>query len=45
MRDYKRPDRIALREMAQSGGRRRQRTQESTPMIEMVNETLPSFLA
>ena len=38
MRDYKRPDRVAMREMmAQNGNaRKRQRTQESTPMLEMV---------
>lgn len=38
MRDYKRPDRVAIREMmAQNGsGRKRQRTIESTPMIDLV---------
>ena len=39
MRDYKRPDRLAIREMmAQNGSaRKRQRTQESTPMIDIVS--------
>jgi hypothetical protein len=39
MRDYKRPDRLAIREMmAQNGSaRKRQRSQESTPMIDIVS--------
>ena len=39
MRDYKRPDRLALREMmAQNGqARKRSRAVESTPVVEIVS--------
>jgi hypothetical protein len=38
MRDYKRPDRLAIREMMQQNGsaRKRTRQQESTPMLDTV---------
>ena len=37
MRDFQRPDRLALREMASANGaRKRQRTSESTPGVNLV---------
>lgn len=45
MRDFQRPDRLALREMTTAnGGRKRQRTSESTPGVNAVSGTLAGCL-